>query len=97
MTLSLWKGETPKFPRETTSDRVGNRRPPRCNAGISLHHLDVDASERWRRVQNRNVERGPTFRLGVTRKMFDFVETLWEPPSDAEMQRSNGNRIPQAK
>ncbi len=61
---------------------------------ISLHHFDVDVSERWHRVQNRNVERGTTFRLEVTRGMFDFVETLWETPSDAEMQWLNGNRIP---
>ena len=34
---------------------------------VRLHHLNVDAEERWRRVQGRNVERGPTYRLEVTR------------------------------
>lgn len=60
---------------------------------VRLHHLDVDAEERWKRVEGRNRERGPTFRLEVTREMFDFVETLWEPPSDAEVRRLNGIRI----
>lgn len=60
---------------------------------VRLHHLDVDAEERWRRVQARNVERGPTFRLEVTREMFDFVETLWERPSDDELASLNGKRV----
>ena len=60
---------------------------------MRLHHLDVDAEERWLRVQRRNVERGDTYRLEVTREMFDFVETLWEPPMDAEFARLNGIRI----
>lgn len=57
---------------------------------VRLHHLDVDAAERWRRVQGRNAERGPTYRLEVTREMFDFVETLWEPPSAEEMAALDG-------
>lgn len=60
---------------------------------VRLHHLDVDREERWRRVQGRNVERGPTYRLEVTREMFDFVETLWERPSDDELRRLNGKRV----
>ena len=60
---------------------------------VRLHHLDVDAEERWRRVQGRNAERGPTYRLEVTREMFDFVETLWEPPSDDELASLNSERV----
>ena len=60
---------------------------------VRLHHLDVDPEERWRRVQGRNVERGPTYRLEVTREMFDFVETLWERPSDDELRSLNGKRV----
>lgn len=59
---------------------------------VQLHFLDVDAEERWRRVQERNDTLGPTYRLHVTREMFDFVETLWEPPGDAELARLNGVR-----
>jgi hypothetical protein len=31
--------------------------------------------------------------FNVTREMFDFVESLWEPPTDAELAASNGVRI----
>ncbi len=56
----------------------------------SLHVLDIDPAERWRRVEARNAEKGETFRLAVTRPMFDFVERLWQPPSPEEMAALNG-------
>ena len=59
---------------------------------VVLHWLDVPVEERWRRVDRRNVERGETFRLEVTRPMFDFVEGLWEPPTPDEMAELNGER-----
>ena len=66
------------------------------DAGLSvqLHFLDVPAEERWRRVEARNAKKGETYQLGfdVTREMFDFVEGLWEPPTDAEMLAYNGVR-----
>jgi predicted kinase len=60
-----------------------------------LHFVDVPAEERWRRVEARNTARRETYHLpfDVTREMFDFVETLWEPPTDAEMAASHGVRI----
>jgi predicted kinase len=65
-------------------------------AGLSvqLHFIDVSADERWRRVQARNAQKGETYQLGfdVTREMFDFVEALWEPPTDAEMRAYDGVR-----
>ena len=65
-------------------------------AGLSvqLHFIDVPAQERWRRVEARNAQKGETYQLGfdVTREMFDFVESLWEPPTDAEMLAYNGVR-----
>ncbi len=61
---------------------------------VQLHFVDVPADERWRRVQARNDEKGETYQLGfdVSREMFDFVESLWEPPTDAELQAHNGVR-----
>jgi predicted kinase len=61
---------------------------------VQLHFLDVPAEERWRRVQKRNAERGDAYQLSfdVTREMFDFVETLWEPPTAAEMLAYHGIR-----
>ena len=65
-------------------------------AGLSvqLHFIDVPAEERWRRVQARNARKGETYQLAfdVTREMFDFVEGLWEPPTDAEMLAYAGVR-----
>ncbi|HLG88277.1 MAG TPA: ATP-binding protein [Alphaproteobacteria bacterium] len=60
---------------------------------IQLHYLDVPKEERWRRVTSRNAAKGETFRLEVTREMFDLVESLWEPPDAAEMATLNGIRV----
>jgi len=62
-------------------------------AEIRLHFLDVRAAERWRRVSLRNDERGETFRLKVSRDMFDFIETMWQPPTPEEMTALNGVRV----
>ena len=70
---------------------------PAIAAGLAvqLHFIDIPADERWRRVGRRNAQRGPTYQLGfdVTREMFDFVEGLWEPPTEAEMLAYDGVRI----
>ncbi len=56
-------------------------------AGLTaqLHFVDVPADVRWRRVEQRNIEQGATFRMQVTREMFDLVEGMWEAPDAAEM------------
>lgn len=60
---------------------------------VRLHFLDVDAPERWRRVEQRNEQQGETFRVKVTRPMFDFIETIWQPPTADEMSAFDGVRI----
>jgi predicted kinase len=62
---------------------------------VQLHFVDVPPEERWRRVEARNARRGDNDHLpfDVTREMFDFVETLWEPPTDEELAVCNGVRI----
>lgn len=54
---------------------------------VHLHFLDVPSEERWRRVQARNGDSANSDRLPfeITREMFDFVETLWEPPTEQEL------------
>lgn len=52
---------------------------------LQTHYLDVDAVERWRRVEQRNLDKGETFSLEVTRDMFDFFEAMWESPSEDEL------------
>ena len=60
--------------------------------GVRLHFADVPAGERWARVQRRNQEGGPSFHMAVSREMFDFMESIWEPPTDLELARLNGVR-----
>ena len=52
-----------------------------------LHVLELAPEARWARVEKRNAEQGESFAFAVTREMFDFVETLWEPPTEAEARR----------
>lgn len=59
----------------------------------SLHWVDVPTEERWRRVQQRNAEKGETFAMTVDRDMFDFMEGQWQPPSEDELSAMNGQII----
>ncbi|MCI0755642.1 AAA family ATPase [Teichococcus vastitatis] len=65
------------------------------DAGFSaqLHWLESTPETRWARVQARNEDKGATFAMTVSRAMFDFVETLWEPPTAAEMAHMQGVRV----
>jgi predicted kinase len=62
---------------------------------VQLHVLDVPADERWRRVQLRNAQTHGRAQLAfsVTREMFDFTETFWEPPTEEEMAARAGIRV----
>jgi predicted kinase len=64
-----------------------------AGSDVVLHFLDLPAEARWARVEARNREKGKTFALEVTRPMFDFVETLWQAPSEAEMTALNAIRV----
>ena len=63
--------------------------------GVKLHAVDAPAPERWRRVEGRNrAPVGPSqLPFQITREMFDFVESMWEPPSDTELAACDGMRI----
>lgn len=50
-----------------------------------LHVLNVDASERWKRIEARNKNQGDSFHMEITRGMFDYIESTWERPGDDEM------------
>lgn len=58
-----------------------------------LHFIDAPREVRWQRVDQRNREQGDTYSLEVTRPMFDFVESMWEPPSDAECAARNAIKL----
>ena len=55
-----------------------------ANVPMRLHFVDVPPQRRWKRVEQRNHERGETFRFAVTRDNFDFVEQRFEAPSTNE-------------
>jgi predicted kinase len=57
---------------------------------VALHYLDVAKPLRRARVQQRNSERGETFAIEVTPEMFEFMETIWQPPDAAEVQPFGG-------
>jgi predicted kinase len=55
-----------------------------AGAAAETHLVTAEPETRWARVEQRNRERGETFRFEVTREMFDFMEGLWEPPAPDE-------------
>jgi predicted kinase len=79
----------------TTLDQRQKFRALAAEAGLmaAVHYVDVGADERWRRVEQRNAERGDTFAMTVDRAMFDFMEARWEPPTEAEWQAAGGKRV----
>lgn len=60
---------------------------------VKLHFVDVDPAERWRRVYERNANKGETYRVTVTRPMFEGIESMWQPPGDAELAALDGVRV----
>jgi hypothetical protein len=50
-----------------------------------MHVLDVPSDVRWARVSRRNAHAGRSGTLNVSRSMFDYIETIWEPPTAAEV------------
>ena len=78
---------------ETRTRYVGLARE--AGLPVRLHLVDAPLEERWARVQARNAEGGEGAHLPfeLTRHMFDFVETLWEPPSEAELAACDGVRV----
>ena len=56
----------------------------KINVEVMLYFIDVDEETRWQRVQQRNLDKGETFSLEVTRDMFDFMESWLERPENYE-------------
>lgn len=52
-----------------------------------IHFLDVSPEDRWARVERRNHEQGDTFSMQVSREMFDYIESIFEPIT-AEEERA---------
>lgn len=69
------------------------QRAAEAGVGVRLHFLDIHATVRWRRVEARNEQQGETFRVKVSRPMFDFIEAIWQPPTAEEMSALDGVRV----
>lgn len=50
----------------------------------TIHYLDVPAEVRKRRVRERNQARGETFVMTVDESLFDYMESVFEAPSEDE-------------
>ena len=49
-----------------------------------VHFLDIPLDVRWKRVEKRNDEKSKTYSMDVSREMFDYMETIFEPLSELE-------------
>jgi predicted kinase len=52
---------------------------------LRMHVLDVPSDVRWARVSRRNVHADRPGVMNVSRPMFDYIETIWEPPTADEV------------
>lgn len=53
-------------------------------APVTLHHVTADTTERRERVTRRNDDNSEIFAFKVTEGMFDFMERMFESPSEDE-------------
>ena len=60
---------------------------------LQIHFLDIPKEIRYKRVLNRNSEKGSTFEFEVSNEDFNFMETWFERPTSNEME--NGILITQ--
>ena len=55
------------------------------NFEFKIHYLDISKSERFKRIQNRNFNRGETYEFDVSEEDFEFMEDWFEPLTDNEL------------
>ena len=67
----------------------------KAGLSVKLHVLDAPVDDRWERVRLRNAQVGGQAQLSfaLTREMFDFTETFWEPPTPEEMIEFGGVHV----
>jgi len=51
---------------------------------VSSHFLDVPTEIRKKRVEERNRSKGETFVMTVDGSLFDYMESIFEPPTEDE-------------
>ncbi len=55
---------------------------------FETHFLDVDKETRWDRVNHRNQAQTETFLFEVSREIFEFCETIFEPLGEDERAKA---------
>ncbi len=55
------------------------------NITCQLHYLNIPKEVRWKRVQNRNKNKGDTYQFNVTEHDFNFMENWFESPTASEL------------
>lgn len=56
----------------------------KLTVGAQVHFLDIPKDKRWQQVQQRNNEKGESYTMQVSREMFDYMENIFEPPTEQE-------------
>ena len=51
---------------------------------VTNYFLDIATETRWERVERRNTETAETFVMQVDRSMFDYMEGIFETPTEDE-------------
>ncbi len=75
----------------TSAERIAQQARA-AGLSVRLRFIDVTAGERWRQVSRRNDAQSETYRVTVTRPMFDFIRSIWQAPSPDEMAALDGAR-----
>lgn len=57
------------------------------NYKYQIHFLDIPKATRLERVMQRNQEKGATYEFEVSQENFDFMETWFERPNEAELSQ----------
>lgn len=53
-----------------------------------IHFLDIDRDTRRKRVTQRNNEKGDSFEFEVNEEAFNFMESWFETPDEAELEKA---------
>jgi predicted kinase len=56
------------------------------NLSLQWHFVDAPQEVRRARVAGRNTTKGDTFVMEVTPEMFEMLDSIYEPPTPAELE-----------
>ena len=71
-----------------TQRDIIRKKAPDNNVPFQLHYIHAHRDTRYKRVFERNSEKGETFSLEVTLAMFEHIERFFEAPANEELQQA---------